>query len=1087
MKRTLNYLWHRIAGLRKDSEGFVVMSTLAIFLFIFVLCAFVYAVGETIHQKIKIQNACDAAAYSAAVVQADGLSRMAAVNRAMSWSYVQMTNRQMDYITYRWLKLTCERFGEDLENARKYNANIVLCADKELGWWALLEALVSGVLSKVLGLDCSGQLGGEVKPVKHGKEGHGWWCGLEVDERKGHNIRLNHPKNEGFANQLLTSGIEGITDRFLTVDNLNKFLNVLKFLDKGSGPSGWGELLGKWIDYDKSNIDNMNKALERINSQMTVAMKMTAESTLKSMLADPRGGGLDDFYISIHIPEGRNPYDDNAAKSDAPKSFFSPLHNTEAEEMLFLNMPSADSASKTLLEHFPALLNDSSSAFGLDQWFIRGKGLYSDGKDHSCDSSPLKKVSFAPSPEFHSATMVRDEGMPGIQRVYKDANLNENGAGFQTGSNKDSNNSDAVWRGNHLLDLMNLTSNLANAVMGYLDGSGMGGGGDGGGDDDGISNEAELQAKIDELRQKSQDEGMDFPEGDILGSGKSKTSGNNKSFTSQKGNKGAMSSGMGEITKTVGNVLSNMLANIAGNFLDVHPSCENDPDLSYAKYPMCEKITDPTSSLYSEYRWGSGKWFCLTRGFAYLVCLVFKYPDIYCDLPKAKMKIGIGPFKIKVSVQGYGHLGWPKWFCGNTPEGFDVLPPLIPRSISGKHGYMDNNITDLFDGFIRPMEALWGDEKERTFSRDEYESCAMFFDGIADCVTVLGHYTYPGLIRGHARIYGDDKEIFDNRYVGARCKPWVLNERYFAGDGTIVVGAAMKHTNPLVRLFNLWNSKGGKLGTETQKDAEHTVLSAFNIPEGNFMVAMSAARAGVRHTRRNGEFDQERQYQITYDSTCDPENLTYASGPYVLMQEKGNAKDKGRWVSVDAWGGDHGENPNAITRAFEPNGKSQTQVAIWNGCPCSDNERLFHDMWNLCETDWDATLLPLRCAVQKADFHMGNQTKDDRAFNQQKYKERLALLNANYKNAQTDSIVGNGKNWKWGALDAQAMVKSPFITGGWKKGSSTFFEGIISDVVPGILGTGMAAGSGLNLNTKVPVGKEEKTVNVMTILKDKTL
>ena len=49
MKRTLNYLWHRIAGLRKDSEGFVVMSTLAIFLFIFVLCAFVYAVGETIH------------------------------------------------------------------------------------------------------------------------------------------------------------------------------------------------------------------------------------------------------------------------------------------------------------------------------------------------------------------------------------------------------------------------------------------------------------------------------------------------------------------------------------------------------------------------------------------------------------------------------------------------------------------------------------------------------------------------------------------------------------------------------------------------------------------------------------------------------------------------------------------------------------------------------------------------------------------------------------------------------------------------------------------------------------------------------
>ena len=130
--RMFNYLWHRIAGLRKDSEGFVVMSTLAIFLFIFVLCAFVYAVGETIHQKIRIQNACDAAAYSAAVVQADGLSRMAAVNRAMSWSYVQMTNRQMDYITYRWLKLTSKRFGEDMANAKEYHDNIVFAVDKEM-------------------------------------------------------------------------------------------------------------------------------------------------------------------------------------------------------------------------------------------------------------------------------------------------------------------------------------------------------------------------------------------------------------------------------------------------------------------------------------------------------------------------------------------------------------------------------------------------------------------------------------------------------------------------------------------------------------------------------------------------------------------------------------------------------------------------------------------------------------------------------------------------------------------------------------------------------------------------------------------
>lgn len=1093
IKSVFKYVWRRLAGLRRDSEGFVVMSTLAVFLFIFVLCAFVYAVGETIHQKVKIQNACDAAAYSAAVVQADGLSRMAAVNRAMSWSYVQMTNRQMDYITYRWLKLTCKRFEEDLNNAKKYNANIVLAVDKELGWWALLEALVSGALSKILGLDCSGQLGGEVKHVKHGKEGHGWWCGLEIGDRTGHNLRLNHPKNQGFTDQLVTSGLEGVTDQFLTLDNLNKFLSVLSFLDQGSS---WGELLGKWIDYDKSNIENMNKALERINKQMTVSMKMTAESTLKSMLADPRmnqSDALNDYYISIHIPEGKNPYDDTAQKNAAPKSFFSPLHNTEAEEMLFLNMPSADSASKSLLQHFPALMNDSKYAFGLDQWFIRGKGLYSDGKDHSYDSVPLKGVSFAPSSKDHSATMVRDEGMQGIQRVYKDANLNENGAGFLSGSKgKKGNNSNAVWRGNHLLDMMNLTSNVANAVMGYINGSGMGGGDDDDGDDGGISNETDLRNKIDELRQEATANGQDVSGQDPLAGGQKKSSG----FTSQESNKGAMSSGMGVIANTISNALSNILGNMAGNFLDVHPSCENDTDLDYAKYPMCRKITDPTSSLYSEYRWGSGKWFCLTKGFTYLVCMAFDYPYIYCDLPKAKLKVKIFGFSVKISVQGYAHLGWPKWFCGNEPSGFDVLPPLIPSSISGKHGYMKNNITDLTDGFIRPMKAMWGSESERTFPRDEYESCAMFFDGLGDCVSVLGHYTYPGLIRGHARIYGDDKDIFDNRYVGARCKPWVLNERFFAGDGTIVIGAAMKHTNPLVQLFNLWNTKQSKLqsslkpGGETQEDAERTVLSAFNIPKGNYMWTMSAARAGVRHTRRNGEFDQERQYQVTYDPTCDPENLRYACGPFVLQQEKGDSDDKGRWVSVDSWGGDHSENPNALSRAFEPNGKSQEQTAIWNGCPCSgDNERQFHDMWNLCETDWDATLLPVRCAVLKASLYPErNKSDEDRSFNEQSYKERLNLINSEYKTASADKVVGNGKNWSWGALDAKAIAGSPFVTGGWKRASGTFFEDVFSESIPGLLGTALSTGMGdLNLSTKVPTGKDEKTINVLTILKDKTL
>ena len=169
------YVRRRIAGLRQDCRGFVLVSTLAIFLFLFLLCAFVYAVGETIHQRIKMQNACDAAAYSAAVVQADGLSRMATVNRAMAWSYVQMTNRQMDYITYRWLKLTCKRFNEDSANAKAYAAQLTLCIDKELGPYAIIEALISAALDLIFEFDCSTG-SGHSREVEDGRP---WWCGLK--------------------------------------------------------------------------------------------------------------------------------------------------------------------------------------------------------------------------------------------------------------------------------------------------------------------------------------------------------------------------------------------------------------------------------------------------------------------------------------------------------------------------------------------------------------------------------------------------------------------------------------------------------------------------------------------------------------------------------------------------------------------------------------------------------------------------------------------------------------------------------------------------------------------------------------------
>lgn len=90
--------------LYRDEDGAVLAVTVLSFLLLFVMSFAVYAVGETIRQRIELQNAADAAAYSAAVVQADTLSRVAVINRAMAWTYVQLGRMNMDYIVDKWLE-----------------------------------------------------------------------------------------------------------------------------------------------------------------------------------------------------------------------------------------------------------------------------------------------------------------------------------------------------------------------------------------------------------------------------------------------------------------------------------------------------------------------------------------------------------------------------------------------------------------------------------------------------------------------------------------------------------------------------------------------------------------------------------------------------------------------------------------------------------------------------------------------------------------------------------------------------------------------------------------------------------------------
>ena len=51
-------LLKKLKNLWKDDNGFVMLFTSIIFLFLFVVCCAVYAVGTSINQKIRLNTVC---------------------------------------------------------------------------------------------------------------------------------------------------------------------------------------------------------------------------------------------------------------------------------------------------------------------------------------------------------------------------------------------------------------------------------------------------------------------------------------------------------------------------------------------------------------------------------------------------------------------------------------------------------------------------------------------------------------------------------------------------------------------------------------------------------------------------------------------------------------------------------------------------------------------------------------------------------------------------------------------------------------------------------------------------------------------
>ena len=112
----------RSTELAKGNSGAALAITLAFVMPIYLMVIGIYGIGEVVRNKIEIQNAADAAAYSAAVVQADYLSRMATVNKAMVWTYVDLQKRSLDLAMDSFSAYVFAKFQADLAKCIQKNS-----------------------------------------------------------------------------------------------------------------------------------------------------------------------------------------------------------------------------------------------------------------------------------------------------------------------------------------------------------------------------------------------------------------------------------------------------------------------------------------------------------------------------------------------------------------------------------------------------------------------------------------------------------------------------------------------------------------------------------------------------------------------------------------------------------------------------------------------------------------------------------------------------------------------------------------------------------------------------------------------------
>ena len=354
-------------------------------------------------------------------------------------------------------------------------------------------------------------------------------------------------------------------------------------------------------------------------------------------------------------------------------------------------------------------------------------------------------------------------------------------------------------------------------------------------------------------------------------------------------------------------VLSGIVSGLLGDSI-VEPSCINRRDT----FPdTCSAISESVG-LVAEYEWASAYWVCW-----------------------------------------YEEKGW--WPYGSVKQCWHFpLPIGLAYGGATDNGYNPGS----FLGFLSDLRTnFFG----KGHSRKGYRTECIFIDGerwdVMGCGSETlrnGHGANTGL-KSYVRVYGDDRDAYDDSYYGAPALPWLLNEDFFNGGGTIVVGLARKNRNAFETL----------LGAIEEKT---NIFSLFTPLKGSHLVAFAAGRAayaprtGVGVADGPDSFNESgnMRYDLHYDATA--KNL----GP--------------RLPSGDLF--------DASWRAQK---SAMEKAPYFYGCVCTTDgnspdsgkmQKTYNRLrrqWNLCQTDWDGVLLPLRFARSPIGEWFSNKTGDDAA------------------------------------------------------------------------------------------------------------